>query len=145
MQRIKIELPDQILYIDSFEILAEDINEAKHMGNERILVFANDIRKRFYAHLQLKEGDWENGHGTIVVNHAINYKNEGFAGDKITCQVGVTNVTECSFDLVLHFIKNQEKTLAVLRTGKVYFDYNERKIRPLPQAFLQAFGVTLPA
>ena len=140
MERVSITLPDKILFTYHFSIAPEDINEANHMGNERILVFANSIRAEMFEYLQLKLNDAANGHGTIVANHTIHYKNEGFLGDEITCNVGVDNLTDCSFDLVFQFVKMNGKILASLRTCCVYYEYKERKIRPLPSSFIQAFG-----
>lgn len=139
MQRVRINIPEKILYSCQFNIEKEDINEANHMGNERILLFANIIRAQLFEHLQLKLNDETNGHGTIVANHSIHYKNEGFAGDMITCKVGVDTITECSFDLIFHFKKKNGSTLALLRTGCVYYEYEQRKIRHLPESFISVF------
>ncbi len=139
MERVRIQLPEKTLYTHHFTITSEDINAADHMGNERILVHANAVRIAFYKHFNLIEGDYENGHGVIVANHTVNYKSEGFLKDEIACEVGINQLTECSFDLVFHFIKNNEKTLALLRTGCIYYDYNERKIRHLPENFVHTF------
>lgn len=139
MQRVKINLPEHFLFTYQFTIEEIDINEANHMGNERILTFANIIRSKMFEQLGLKLNDETNGHGTIIANHCIHYKNEGFLGDEISCNVGVDTITECSFDLVFQFIKNNEKPLALLRTGCVYYEYEQRKIRHLPESFIQAF------
>ncbi len=139
MQRVKIEIPQRILYSFPFTITQADINIAEHMGNERILVFANTVRENFFAYFKLNYVDVENKVGIIVANHTINYKSEGFLGDEIVCEVGVDTITECSFDLIFHFIKNQERSLAVLRTGCVYFNFKERKINALPDSYLQVF------
>ena len=141
MERVKINVPDKFLFSCQFNIDEADINEAKHMGNERILTFANIIRANMFEQLKLKLNDEINGHGTIVANHSIHYKNEGFLGDEITCKVGVSTITECSFDLIFHFTKDTNKDLALLRTGCVYYEYEQRKIRPLPESFLNAFTV----
>lgn len=132
MERVKISLPSKILFTTVFTIGKDDINEANHMGNERILVFTNAIRSPFFRHLQLTENDFEKLEGTIVVNHSIHYLSEGFLGDIIRCEVGITNLSECSFDVVFNFKKNDGKTMAVVRSGCVYFDYAVRKIRALP-------------
>lgn len=140
MTRIDITVPDKILFETHFFIKEEDINFANHMGNERILVFANTVRTNFYKHLDLLEGDWANGHGTIVANHSVKYITEGFLDDEIICKVGVNELTTCSFDMVMHFIKKEtQKTLALVRSAVVYFDYNERRIRELPQSYLDKF------
>ena len=111
MERVQINIPEKILYQQHFKIVEADINDVNHMGNERVLVFVN----------------------------SINYKNEGFLGDEIVCHVGVNNITECSFDLISHFIKSNSTTLAIVRTGIVYYDYEKRKIKALPQSFITAF------
>jgi acyl-CoA thioester hydrolase len=139
MTRIEIEILEKSLYQYTFTIKETDINYAKHMGNERILVFANIIRSEFYKHLNLIEGDWDEGHGTIVANHTIKYVSEGFLNDEITCNVGVANITTCSYDLIFHFLKKNNKTLALVRTGSVYFDYHEKRIREIPDSFKKAF------
>lgn len=140
MERVNINLPEQILFSHQFTIEQEDINEANHMGNERILVYANSIREKMFNHLGLLLNDAENGHGTIVANHSIRYKNEGFLQDVITCETGINNITECSFDLIFHFVKDNGNTLAIVRTGCVYYAYEQRKIRPLPDSFIIAFS-----
>jgi acyl-CoA thioesterase FadM len=138
MQKIKIEIPDKILFTYQFLITKEDINIANHMGNERVLNMANDIREKMFMHLDCMSilHDTENTQGIVIANHTINYKNEGFLNDEITCQTGITNITECSFDLIFNFIKQDGRTLAVLRSGCVYYNFNLRKIRPLPEDFL---------
>lgn len=141
MERVKIHLPEKFLYSCQFKIEQEDINEANHMGNERILVHANVIRSKMFDHLDLKLNDDVNGHGTIVANHSIHYKREGFLGDEITCNTGVSTITECSFDLIFQFLKNNGQPLALLRTGCVYYEYELRKIRHLPESFVQAFSI----
>lgn len=143
MERVKINLPARFLFSYQFTIEAADINEANHMGNERILVYANSIRAKMFDGLQLKLNDEINGYGTIVANHSIHYKSEGFLGDVITCHAGVNNITECSFDLIFQFLKNNDRTLALLRTGCVYYEYEQRKIRPLPEDFIHTFTANL--
>jgi acyl-CoA thioesterase FadM len=108
------------------------------MGNERVLNMANDIREKMFMHLDCMSilHDTENTQGIVIANHSINYKNEGFLNDEITCQTGITNITECSFDLIFNFIKQDGRTLAVLRSGCVFYNFNLRKIRPLPEDFL---------
>lgn len=140
MQRIKIEIPDKIIHTYSFTVIQEDINMADHVGNERILKFANDAREDFFKQLSFKLNDYENKIGIIVANHCINYKNEGFLNDKIICNIGIDTITECSFDIIFHFIKNNDKTLALVRTGCVYYDLAAKKIKPLPHIFHATFG-----
>ena len=138
MKKLIIEIPLTVWHRCNFQIKEEDINESDHMGNERILHHANLVRYNFFESLNLLPPDEE--HGFIIVNHSIVYKSEGFLGDTVVCEAGVTNPTECSFDLIFHFIKSSaQKTLAVVRSGLVYFDYQNRKIRHLPDKYLSLF------
>ncbi len=137
MERVLINKPEKILYKQHFKIVEADINEVNHMGNERVLVFVNSIKEGFFRELKLNAN--APTEGIIFANHSINYKNEGFLGDEIVCHVSVKNITECSFDLISHFIKSNSTTLAIVRTGIVYYDYEKRKIKPLPESFITAF------
>ena len=137
MERVQINIPEKILYQQHFKIVEADINDVNHMGNERVLVFVNSIKEGFFRELKLTANTPTEG--IIFANHSINYKNEGFLGDEIVCHVGVNNITECSFDLISHFIKSNSTTLAIVRTGIVYYDYEKRKIKALPQSFITAF------
>lgn len=139
MQYVTIELPSKILFSYHFKIEKNDINDAKHMGNERILVLANSIRSSFFNYLSLKENDITNHSGIIIANHTIRYKNEGFIDDEITCHVGVNNVTECSFDLIYHFVKLNNVTMAIVRTGCVYYNYDDKLKQLLPNDFIKVF------
>ncbi|MCB9033745.1 MAG: thioesterase family protein [Chitinophagales bacterium] len=140
MERIQIDIPEKVLFTYTFTIAKQDINFANHMGNEMILVYANTIRPKFFEHLQLEEMDSIAQTGTIVVNHQIVYKSEGFLHDEITCAIGVCNFTSYGFDAVFHFIKKKEnKTLAILKTGVVYFDYFNKRVHKLPMAYIEKF------
>ena len=139
MQRVSIEFPSPILYSYTFTINADDINIADHMGNERILVLANTLREKMFEHLQIPLFDLQNRHGIVVANHCIQYKSEGFLGDEILLNAAVNDITECSFDLYFQFLKNNGKTMALLKTGCVYFDFETRKIMALPESYLRAF------
>lgn len=137
MERVSINVPGKVLFTYGFKIVAEDINIANHMGNERILVYTNIIREACFVSLGLmKYETFEKG--TIIANHSIQYKNEGFLDDEITCEVGLQNLTAYSFDIVFHFIKQNKKTLAMVRTGCVYFNYALREKQHLPD-FYQSF------
>ena len=44
-----------------------------------------------------------------------------------------------NYDAIKKIISTYEKPLALLRTGCVYYEYEQRKIRHLPESFIQAF------
>ncbi|HQV79008.1 MAG TPA: thioesterase family protein [Chitinophagales bacterium] len=140
MQRVQIDFPETTLFTYQFTIVEEDINIANHVGNERILVLANHSREKMFEHLNLKLYDLNELHGIVVANHTINYKSEGFLNDIITCYGSIDTLTECSFDLLFHFKKENGKTLAMLRTGCIYYDFQTRKIKALPESYNIVFN-----
>lgn len=106
------------------------------MGNERILVWADQIRNEFLKSLGWDEKVVMGEAGVIVANHTIVYQSEGFLGDKILIEVGIDFLTEFSFDIVIRTRKeNSERNFIVLRTGIVCFDYVKREIHPIPERF----------
>lgn len=75
----------------------------------------------------------------VVANHTINYKSEGFLNDIITCYGSIDTLTECSFDLLFHF-KENGKTLAMLQTGCIYYDFQTRKIKAFAESYNIVFN-----
>ncbi|MCO5248415.1 MAG: thioesterase family protein [Chitinophagales bacterium] len=137
MKRIHIDFPDKVLWKTEKEIAQQDINIAAHMGNDRILVWGDEIRKAYFTGIGWDKYEWFKDLGIIVANHSIIYKSEGFLGDKIGIELTVGNVTECSLDMFLRMRKLKENVdLIHLRTGLVCFDYGSRKIKNWPQKFL---------
>lgn len=138
MKKEKISFPDKILWSSLRTIAQEDINYAHHMGNERILVWADQIRNEF-----LKSIGWDEKYifetaGVIVANHTIVYQSEGFLGDEILIDVGIDFLTEHSFDIVIRTRKKgAERNMIVLRTGIVCFNYAKREIQTIPDIFYQ--------
>ncbi len=138
MKREKIEFPEKILWSGKRVIAESDINYANHMGNERILVWADEIRASFLRSIGWDEKSFEGGKGVIVANHTIVYQSEGFLGDEVNIDVAVDYLTEYSFDVVARLKKNgSEKNMIVIRTGVVCFDYNKREIAEIPEIFLK--------
>src|SRR5690606_19817602 len=125
-----------VLWSSSRVIASEDINFAQHMGNERILVWADQIRNEFLKSLGWDEKVVMGEAGVIVANHTIVYQSEGFLGDKILIEVGIDFLTEFSFDIVIRTRKeNSERNFIVLRTGIVCFNYAKREIQAIPERF----------
>ncbi|HUH73911.1 MAG TPA: thioesterase family protein [Chitinophagales bacterium] len=137
MKKERIEFPDTVLWSSKRVIEAEDINIAQHMGNERILVWADQIRQQFLNDIGWSEESTLTEFGLIVANHTIIYQSEGFLGDPIHIDVAVNELTEFSFDILIRCKKeNATRNLVVMRTGMVCFNYLKREITPIPSQFL---------
>lgn len=138
MKKERIDFPEKILWAANRTIAASDINYANHMGNERILVWADEIRTSFLNGIGWDEKSFQEGAGVIVANHTIVYQSEGFLDDEVLIEVGIDNLTEYSFDIVIRTKKSDSgRNMVVLRTGVVCFNYQKREIQSIPEQFLQ--------
>lgn len=138
MKKERIEFPQHVIWTGTKTIQKEDINFANHMGNERILVWADDIRAQALAAIGWTSEQMIQSHGIIVANHTVVYHSEGFLDDEIQIEVGIDHLTECSFDMVIRLQKKgAERYFISLRTGIICFDYAERKIAEIPSEFHQ--------
>ncbi len=138
MKKEAIHFPDKIIWTEERTISERDINYARHLGNDRILVWADEIRLHALENIGWTRNRLAAGEGLIVANHTIVYQSEGFLGDVIGVEVGIDFLTECSFDMVLRLKKKgASRNLIIMRTGLVCFDYEKRKIIEIPKEFYE--------
>lgn len=135
MARITLELPEQFGFSTTIPVRITDLNYGSHVGNDTILTLIHEARVRFLAHYGYSEKDL-GGKGMIMGDVVIIFKNELFYGDDLRVHVAVANVGTASFDLFYRLEKtNGGKTIDVAhaKTGMVCFDYDKRKVSPIPQ------------
>jgi acyl-CoA thioester hydrolase len=140
MARVKLELPEKMSFTTQIPVTIKDINYGGHVGNDSILSIIHEARIRFLASLGYKEMDKENGVGLIMADAAISYKGEGFHGDVFDIAIGVADISSFGFDIYYRITTNREnKTIVITeaKSGMIYFDYNERKVGRLPDAWKQ--------
>lgn len=135
MARIKLNFPENILFETELDIRISDINYGGHLGNDSVLSLAHESRLRFLKSIGYSEKDIE-GKGIIMTDAAIIYKTEGFYGDKITVKIAVNDLTNLGFDMFYKFVRDiDNKEIALVKTGIVFFDYQLKKVTGMPQAF----------
>jgi acyl-CoA thioesterase FadM len=137
MNRIKINLPQSFRYKTEIPLRITDINYGGHLGNDKILSIIQEARVRFLKSLGYSEMDVE-GYGIIMIDAAIQYKSEGFYGDIIIVEVDAGDFDKPGFDL-FYRLSNKEtgKEIALAKTGIAIFDYQKRKIVPVPEEFIR--------
>jgi acyl-CoA thioester hydrolase len=136
MTRVEINLPKKFIYTTEITLRISDINYNDHLGNDTMLSLAQEARLRFLSKYGFTELNIA-GAGIIMVDAAVRYKAEGFYGDVLTIEVGVKDLTKTGCDIVYRLTNKQtEKVIALVKTGIVFFDYNNRKIVPMPEEFL---------
>jgi len=137
MPRIKLKERPSYEYAHSLKVRVTDINYGGHLGNEALLELIHEARTVFLQELgfnTLMKG--EDLLGLIIADIAVNFKAEAFAGDQlmIDCQIG--ELTPKSFRL-FHCIRREKDVVALVETGLIAYDYQDRKIASLPKEFTQ--------
>lgn len=135
MARIKLDMPENYLFTTEIPLRISDINYGGHLGNDAVLSLIHESRVQFLQQNGYTEMDVE-GYGIIMTDTAIVYKSEGFYGDRVKVDVTVGDFNKYGCDI--YYLLSNKKTAADVahaKTGIVFFDYDQRKVVPLPEAF----------
>lgn len=135
MAIIKINIPDKFIFKTEIPIRISDINYGGHLGNDAVLSIAHEARLRFLKQNGFTELDVD-GTGIIMVDAAVQYKSEGHYSDILIVDVAINDFTSVGCDIV-YKMSNKEtgKTVAVVKTGIVFYDYEKKKVKPVPEKF----------
>jgi YbgC/YbaW family acyl-CoA thioester hydrolase len=140
--RPKLTLPDQFTFSTEMKVRVSDVNYAGHLSNDRVLSIMHEARARFLNHHGFTEMDVA-GVGTIMADAVIIYKSEAFHGDRLTIEVAVGDFHKLGCDFFYRIINQaSQKEVARGKTGHVFFDYEARKMQPVPAKFLEVCGST---
>ena len=135
MARVKLELPENLLFSTEIEVRITDINYGGHLGNDSILSIAQESRVRFLHAFNYSEKNIE-GLGIIMTDCAIVYKSESFYGDLLKINIGVKDFYKYGCDIYYQLInKESEKDVAIVKTGIMFFNYEIRKKARVPDKF----------
>jgi acyl-CoA thioester hydrolase len=136
LARIKINLPEKFIFSTDIEIRITDMNYGGHLGNDALLSLLHEARVRFLKSIGQTELDFYDV-SLIMADVGIVYKSEVFYGENLVIEIAVTDVTSHGFDLVYRVQKKNLEIAAIAKTAMVTFNYEMRKIQPLPESFLQ--------
>ena len=135
MARISLTLPSKFHFTTTIILRISDLNYGNHMGNEVALLLAHEARVQFLKALGYSELDI-GGTAIIMADAAVIYKSEGFSGEAIEIAVAIENMSRAGFEIFYKMYNtDQQKDLAWVKTGIVCYDYNQRKVRPVPEEF----------
>jgi acyl-CoA thioesterase FadM len=139
MARIKLDLPEHFPFATELRVRITDVNYGGHMGNDSLLGLLHEARVRFLANYGLSELDIH-GLGIIMADSVIVYKSEAFPGEMLEIAVTATDFNKYGCDFVYRVTeKISRREVARAKTGIVFFDYQNRAVRRVPQAFLDLF------
>ncbi|HAA10169.1 MAG TPA: thioesterase [Cytophagales bacterium] len=137
MARIRIDFPPQILFSVQLSVRITDLNYGAHVGNDTFLRYLQEARTqllRSWGYPSETEGI--EGVGLIVADVAMSYRAEVFYGDELLVEIAVQDIARSGFDWVYRLSRVGEGTLVALaKTGMVCFDYEQRKVVSIPDAF----------
>jgi len=133
--RIKLDLPEKFTFSTQITLRVDDINYGGHASNDAILSLIHEARLQFLESFGYSELDI-GGVALIMADAVIIYKSEGFRADVIKIEAAAGDFSRFGFDIYykLHNFTTG-KDLAYAKTGMVCFDYKERKVKTVPEAF----------
>lgn len=135
MQRIKIDLPQKIIFTTEISVRVYDVNFAGHLSNDSILSMVHEARIMFLKNWGYSEVD-TCGAGIIMFDAALQYKSQGYHGDILLFEVTVDNFIKNGCDFFFKITnKATGKEIARAKTGIAFYDYHSNKLVPVPQKF----------
>ena len=102
------------------------------MGNDALLSILHEARVQYLLHHGYAELDIV-GKSLIMADVAIEYKGEAFRGDVLTIEMAAHDFTKYGFDIIYRVTNQEQKLIALAKTGMLCFDYTARKVISLPQ------------
>ncbi len=142
MARVKIDIPQKMLFTTEIDVRITDLNYGGHVGNDSVLSLIHEARMRFLRSIGFEnEAKGPDGAGIILGDAAIIYKGEIFYGDRLKIDIGAGDFTRVGFDLYYKFISiESEREVVRAKTGIVCFDYHFRRIVPISPELIGALS-----
>lgn len=135
--RIKLEMPTSYHFQTTLTVRITDLNYGGHVGNEMLLVYAQQARVEWLKHWGYGELTLA-GKGIIMTDAVVVYQSEAHEGDVLEIALGIKDRSTIGFDLYYQ-VRNKAtgKAVAKVKTGILCFDYNSKKIAPIPAAVVE--------
>jgi acyl-CoA thioesterase FadM len=134
MPRIQLKPLKSYSFTIDIPVRITDINYGGHLGNDRLLALVHEARIAFLTEWNFSEMDC-GGVALIMGDAAIQYQGEAFAGDGLRFEVTAAEPSRTGFRLFYRITRPEDgKSIALVETGMICFDYSTRKIQPLPLA-----------
>jgi acyl-CoA thioesterase FadM len=139
MARIKIELPEKFDFSTEIPVRISDINYGGHLGHDSVLSLTHEARVRLLHKYGFTEMDID-GSGLIISDAAIVYKSEAFYGETLKIEIAICEFSKYGCDFTYKITEKETgREIAQAKTGIVFFDYENRKVAPVPEKFKAIF------
>jgi acyl-CoA thioesterase FadM len=137
MPKKKLKKQNEYEFKYNITLKMRDINYGGHLGNDAVVSIAHEARIDLLNQMGLTELNLGNNKtGIIMSDLSVNYLGEGFMFDKITVFSHIDEISPASFRVFHNFTKD-DKTIALVETGLITFDYSEREISEVPEEFIK--------
>lgn len=133
MSRVSINLPGHFPFSTELEVRVSDLNYGNHLGNDNVLSFIHEARRRFLESLGLEEIGVADGLDFVIADAAVIYRSQAFYGDRLRIQVAAGDFGSrgCDFYYRISHV-DDSRVLAEAKTGTVYFDFSAQKTISFP-------------
>jgi acyl-CoA thioester hydrolase len=133
MARIRISVPESFSFSTVIPIRITDLNYGGHVGNDSILSLIHESRVQYLKHFEFTELDFA-GTSLIMSDVAIEFRSEVFYGNSLKVMVTAGEFSRAGFDIFYQMMNSENnKLVAVAKTGMVCFDYSGRKVTAVPE------------
>ncbi len=140
MSRIQIENPETFVFSTEIPVRITDLNYGNHVGHDTIMSILHEARVQMLNRKGYSEIDI-GGCGLIMTDTVIVFKNEVFYPALLKCELAVGNVARSRFDVFYRVTRASDAVLvAEAKTGMVCFDYEQKRVARMPEAFKAAFS-----
>jgi acyl-CoA thioesterase FadM len=136
----RIKLQEQPVYEFHYDVTIQvgDLNYGGHLSNDALVGLLHEARVNLLHGLGLSEKEIGDGQtGLIMADLVVNFKAEGFLFDLLQIDSHIGEFSRNGFR-VFHRVVRGDDLVALAETGMVTFNYAERRIAPVPEAFIRA-------
>jgi acyl-CoA thioester hydrolase len=132
-------LQNEFRFSNEIDIRISDINYGGHLGNDRYLSIFQDARLRYLKQFGYSELSIGENTSLIMKQAHIDFKAEAFWDDRLTVYVRISKIKSIKFMMEYLMVKDndQAKVVASGYTEMVGFDYQNRKVKKLPEKFVR--------
>ena len=137
MPRIQLTPAPHYPFATDIQIYISHVNQGGHLDNAQLLALVSEARVRFFKALGYFESGVE-GALIVVGDIVAQYKSEGFHGETMQVEMGAADFNKYGFDLQFCMReKTTQRDVALGKIGIVFITPEDRKVTPVPAAFLQ--------
>lgn len=138
MAKIKIDLPEAIIFSAEIPIRIGDINYGNHVGNDAFISLIHEARMQWLAKHKMTELKVA-GTGLIMAGLSIEFNAESLYGDVVLVDIIAGEISGVRFDLYYRLSTTRDNKTIILAkalTAMVSYDYDNGKVISIPEVLL---------